>query len=65
MEIQNFKKTKGNPKLLDKKREAYKSDIIFATAPTIAFDYLEDNHALNAEKRFMKKDLFLNLKRVL
>ena len=50
--------TKGNPKLLDKKREAYKSDIIFATAPTIAFDYLEDNHALSADKRFMKKPLF-------
>lgn len=48
-------KTKGDPNLLDKKREAYSCDIVFATAPTIAFDYLEDNHALSDSKRLIRK----------
>ena len=49
---------KGNPELQDQKRQAYKSDIVFATAPTIAFDYLEDNHAYQDQKRYIKKPLF-------
>ncbi len=43
--------------LIEKKRQAYNCDIVFATAPTIAFDYLEDNHVLNDSKRFMRKKL--------
>ena len=39
--------------LIEQKKRAYASDIVFATAPTIAFDYLEDNHTLLNSKRFM------------
>ena len=49
---------KGNPELQQEKREAYKCDIVFATAPTIAFDYLEDNHAYQDEKRYLRKPLY-------
>lgn len=47
----------GDPSLIEKKRQAYDCDIVFATAPTIAFDYLEGNHVLNANKRFIRKKL--------
>lgn len=48
---------RGNKELTDKKRKAYASDIVFGTAPTIAFDYLEDNHTLDDANRFMRKPL--------
>ena len=44
-----------SPELADKKREAYSCDIVYSTAPTIAFDYLEDNHVLSDSKRFIRK----------
>ena len=46
-----------NPELVEKKRQAYDCDIVFATAPTIAFDYLEGNHVLSDNKRFIRKKL--------
>ena len=48
---------RGNKELTERKRKAYASDIVFATAPTIAFDYLEDNHTLDDANRFMRKPL--------
>lgn len=46
-----------NSTLIERKRQSYACDIVFATAPTIAFDYLEDNYTLKAENRYMKKPL--------
>ena len=48
---------RGNKELTERKRRAYSSDIVFGTAPTIAFDYLEDNHTLDDSNRFMRKPL--------
>lgn len=48
---------RGNKELTALKRKAYTSDIVFGTAPTIAFDYLEDNHTLDDANRFMRKPL--------
>lgn len=50
-------KVRGNKELTERKRLAYRSDIVFGTAPTIAFDYLEDNHTLDDANRFMRKPL--------
>ena len=50
-------KVAKNEELIQRKKEAYKCDIVFATAPTIAFDYLEDNHALKDSNRFLRKKL--------
>ena len=38
-----------------RKKEAYKADVIYSTATTIAFDYLEDNTAVRAEDRYITK----------
>ena len=51
-------KVAKNEELIQRKKEAYKCDIVFATAPTIAFDYLEDNHALKDSNRFLSKLLY-------
>ena len=37
------------------KKEAYKADIIYSTASTIAFDYLEDNTAVRKDDRYITK----------
>ena len=38
-----------------RKQEAYKSDIIYSTATTIAFDYLEDNTCIRPSDRYIVK----------
>ena len=39
----------------NKKREAYKCDVVYSTAPAIAFDYLEDNIIYNVKDRFINR----------
>lgn len=48
-------KTRGNKKMQDKKRQAYDCDIVYGTTKTIAFDYLEDNHVMSNDKKYMRK----------
>ena len=48
----------NNPNYFKNKQKTYKQDIIFGTAETVAFDYLDDQQVKDAKKRFIKKDFY-------
>ncbi len=52
-------KSKSNvPTYRSKKVKAYNSDIVYATAKTVAFDYLDDNQVKDNNKRFINRGLY-------
>ena len=42
----------------ENKIKAYKSDIVYGTAKTVAFDYLDDNHVKNKDRRFINREMY-------
>ena len=42
----------------EKKRKAYDCDIVYATARTVAFDYLDGNHTKKKDKKFINREMY-------
>ncbi len=47
-----------SPEYRVRKTRAYRSDILYATAKTVAFDYLDDNQVKDPTKKFIGKEMF-------
>ena len=52
------KSNSDKPNYFQNKRDSYKKDIVYATAKTIAFDYLDDNQVKDKNKRFINRELY-------
>ncbi len=47
-----------NPNYHRDKQKAYRQDIVYGTAKTVAFDYLDDNQLKDVRRRFFKRELY-------
>lgn len=45
-------------KYRENKVKAYNSDIVYGTAKTVAFDYLDDNHVKDSRRKFINRKLY-------
>lgn len=52
-----IQKSSNKKQLQDQKREAYKCDIVYSTAKTVAFDYLSDNTIMLPKNKYLTKPL--------
>lgn len=52
------KSKSNNPNYRRNKVNSYKCDIVYATARTVAFDYLDDNQVKDKNARFINRELY-------
>jgi len=52
------KSNSNNPDYRKKKVSAYNCDIVYGTARTVAFDYLDDNQLKDRSKKFINRELY-------
>ncbi len=52
------KSNSDKPDYLKKKQKAYSQDIVYATAKTVAFDYLDDNQAFDIRNKYINRELY-------